>query len=409
MGTHADELKQSESAPKAPHYVPPELVIQSSPDVPQIQPATASRDPGAASAQSEQESTVSTAQRQLEEHCATLPLLDSDIPENFPKMPPQYELLQRIGRGGMGIIFKARHRFTGAQLAIKFLHANLVQDAEARKRFLFEAKTAMYLKHANIIQVHDFGISEGSVPYLVMDWIDGISLARKIERDGALNIDEALRIGMQTADALSYAHTQKFIHRDLKPENLMLTRDHEGRTSVRILDFGIAKALAGNESTCESQSMTQTGAIIGSPIYMSPEQGLGRTTDERSDIYSLGCVLYYALLGHPPFYGANSVETICKHINDPVPPMQADYRSFPDTLQNIILRTLEKEPRDRYQSMQELGHDLELFKSGQIVQVKALSDERRSNKMMLHILKMFAAGYAITYSASMLWNYVFNR
>jgi eukaryotic-like serine/threonine-protein kinase len=311
----------------------------------------------------------------------------------LPHVPPQYLLLEQINQGGMGIIYRARHRYTGSMLAIKFLHGDQIGKQEALKRFHFEAKTAMALTHNNITRVHDFGINEDNIPFFVMDWIDGISLAKKIDCDGVLNIDEALSVTMQTAQALVYAHSQKIVHRDMKPENLMLVRDHTGCTSVRILDFGIAKALAGPDN----QNLTQTGAILGSPIYMSPEQGLGHSTDERSDVYSLACVLYYALLGHPPFMGTSSIETICKHINEPVPPLALEHKTFPEALQNIILKALEKNPADRYQSMNEFLQDLQLFKNGQTVPTRQLLSHRRSKQMILRVAILFVAGFGMTY------------
>jgi serine/threonine-protein kinase len=203
---------------------------------------------------------------------------------------------------------------------------------------------------------------------------------------------------LQTAQALAHAHEHKVIHRDLKPENLMLTRDHHGKTSVRVVDFGIAKTLSGNDSLPEAQNLTQTGAIIGSPYYMSPEQGLGRQTDVRSDIYSLGCVMYYALTGRPPFGGGNFVETIFLHVNEPVPPLEDEYRTFPESLQAVVFKALAKEPEHRYQTMDEFADDLERFGCGTAVRA-SLKPPAQAGSLAANarFVGMFLASFAVFY------------
>lgn len=328
----------------------------------------------------------------------------SAAPHETLSIPSQYEVLEKVSEGGMGVIYKARHRFTGGQVAVKLLHHDLTHDQEALKRFAFEARAATSLEHPNIIKIHDFGISESQVPYLIMDWVDGIGMAKKIKRDGPMNPEEAISVVLQTAQALSHAHEHKVIHRDLKPENLMLTRDHHGKTAVRVVDFGIAKALTGNESLPEAQNLTQTGTIIGSPFYMSPEQGLGRVTDERSDIYSLGCVMYYALTGRTPFGGSNFVQTIFQHVNEPVPQLEDAYRSFPEALQAIVATALAKDPDNRYQTMTDFADDLERFASGNEVVATLLPSPKKMAPPLTKakMVAMFFASFAVFYAFIML-------
>jgi len=202
---------------------------------------------------------------------------------------------------------------------------------------------------------------------------------------------------MQTAKALAHAHEHKVIHRDLKPENLMLTRDDAGRTSVRVVDFGIAKALSGKDDL-PSQHLTQTGVIIGSPYFMSPEQGLGRPIDARSDIYSLGCVMYFALMGEQPFSGGNCVETIFQHVNDPIPELRSDYRSFPEALQFIVNTAMAKDPDSRYQTMNEFAEDLERFTIGTAVLATAKPVVRKTNAgSNVKVVAMFLASFVLFY------------
>lgn len=337
-----------------------------------------------------------------------LPTLKSTAEEPV-KIPSQYQITERVGHGGMGVIYRAKHRYTGGQVAVKLLHTELTHDPEALKRFAFEARAAASLEHPNIIKIHDFGLNEDQVPYIIMDWIDGIGLSKKIRRDGPMNVGETISVILQVANALAHAHDHKVIHRDLKPENLMLTRDHEGKTSVRVVDFGIAKALAGGDSLSEEhaeqnitvQNLTQTGAIIGSPFYMSPEQGLGSPTDARSDIYSLGCVMYFALLAHAPFEGKNFVETIFRHVNDPVPPLQDEYHVFPKELQAIVMKSLAKDPGERYQTMKEFADDLHRFSAGLTVSARypaaVLSDTGKRRRSTRGMVASFAGAFILFY------------
>lgn len=314
-----------------------------------------------------------------------------------PKLPDHYEVLEKVSEGGMGVIFKARNRFTGGKAAVKFLHKELSQDAESLKRFAFEARAAAVLEHPNIIRIYDFGVNEDHVPYIIMDWVDGIGLSRKIKRDGPLEVREGVFVISQVANALAHAHRHKVIHRDLKPENLMLTRDHEGNTAVRVVDFGIAKSLTGSELDSHTpQNLTQTGTIIGSPYYMSPEQGLGRPTDERSDIYSLGCVMYFVLTGKLPYEGINFMETIFQHVNGTIPRLD-EHGAFPVELEAIVSQALAKEPEERYQTMDEFAEDLSNYLNGHVVQ--AVVAPKRGSNLIAHakVIGIFMASFVVFY------------
>ncbi len=314
------------------------------------------------------------------------------------QLPPQYELFEKVGEGGMGFIFKARNRYTNALYAVKVLRSEFDQDQRALDRFMFEAKAASSLKHPRICCVHDFGLTVSGIPYLVMDWIEGISLGRKVTRDKQMSVPDALEIFQQTAAALMHSHENKVVHRDLKPENIMLGFDEKGRTAVHLLDFGIAKMLS-EEDVVVSGGLTRSGTVIGTPLYMSPEQARGLTIDRRSDIYSLGCVMYFTLTGVPPFLGKSVIDIITMHLNAAPPEMDPSLKIPPD-LKMIVLKALEKSPSDRYQSVEELALDLGKVNRGVSIERRMLAGERQSVKKKIVIVVCFILGFIATYAAS---------
>ncbi len=316
------------------------------------------------------------------------------------QLPKQYEVLGKISQGGMGAIFKARNRYTGALYAIKVLRPDYTEDEKALHRFVNEAKSASSLKHPNICQVHDFGLTDGSMPFLIMDWIDGISLGKKIDRDGPLAVPEAVRLFQQVAAALTHAHQHKVVHRDLKPDNIMLSRDPEGRTVTHLVDFGIAKVLRDDQSTSQSLALTTTGSVVGTPLYMSPEQARLSKVDFRTDIYSLGCVMYFALNGEPPFVGASPMDTIAKHFFEPPPPMNPALK-IPAGLKLVVLKAMEKDPDDRYQTIDQLATDLKKLTKGVSIDQRPLFSQRQSARRRLVIIACFVVGFIITYAISM--------
>ncbi|MBS1955948.1 MAG: serine/threonine protein kinase [Cyanobacteria bacterium SZAS-4] len=314
------------------------------------------------------------------------------------ELPPQYELFEKVGEGGMGFIFKARNRYTHSLYAVKVLRSEFDHDQRALDRFMFEAKAASSLKHPRICCVHDFGLTASGIPYLVMDWIEGISLGRKVSRDKQLSVSNALEIFQQIAAALMHSHQNKVVHRDLKPENIMLGFDEQGRTAVHLLDFGIAKMLS-DEDVGISGGLTRSGTVIGTPLYMSPEQARGLTIDRRSDIYSLGCVMYFTLTGVPPFLGKSVIDIITMHINAPPPEMDPALK-IPADLKMIILKAMEKSPSDRYQSVEELALDLGKLNRGVSIERRMLAGERQLVKKKIVIVACFILGFIAMYAAS---------
>jgi len=315
------------------------------------------------------------------------------------ELPKEYELLDEMAEGGMGIVIKAQHRHTKEYVAIKVISPEIAQKRKVVQRFLVEAKAASSLRHPNICKVHDYGATRSGLSYLVMEWIDGICLARKIMRDKRASVSEAIRIFQQIAAALAHAHEHKVIHRDLKPENIMLTRATDGRTEVRVVDFGIAKILEDEDNKTRSYTLTSDGMVIGTPMFMSPEQARSNRVDGRSDIYSLGCVMYFTLTGTPPFLGETSVDTIAKHINEP-PPEIDPALNVPADLKRIVLRSMEKNPDDRYQTMEELAIDLKKLTKGVGLKHRPLSSERLASRKRLAIVLCFVFGFILTYALS---------
>lgn len=267
----------------------------------------------------------------------------------------KYEFLEQIGAGGMGIIYKARQLAIKRLVAIKVLQPGF--SDEALRRFQTEATAASKLSHRYIITIHDMGTSSFGQPFIVMDYLEGRTLAQYIADNGPLKPATFLRFFLQICDALQQAHSRNVLHRDLKPSNIMIVRSDAGE-EVRLMDFGIAKVL--DDTATGAQQLTKTGEAIGSPLYMSPEQCKGAKLDARSDLYSLGCVMYESITAAPPFLGRTSLETMMMHLEqDPLPLSQASLGMEIDKgLEDIILRLLKKDPAQRYQSVNELETDL---------------------------------------------------
>ncbi len=307
----------------------------------------------------------------------------------------KYKILGELGRGGMGVVYRVEQLTLGRILAMKTLNTHEVSDVTWR-RFQLEAKAAALLDHPNLISVHDCGLINNEVPFFVMDYIEGTTLAKLIKDKGALSIEETLTIFIQVCFGLAYAHAVGVIHRDLKPSNIMLVppqADSSG-LSVRVVDFGIAKLTA--EEIQPTQALTRTGEIFGSPLYMSPEQCLGKPVDFRTDIYSLGCVIFECLTGLPPFMGSTALSTMMQHQSNEVPSLKEATlgKEFPPAIENIIRLMLEKNPDARYQDMKTIARDLSLLQQGishhpQVVTETKAETTARVNKFQ--IMKMAAA------------------
>ncbi len=276
----------------------------------------------------------------------------------------RYQILSILGKGGMGTVFLAKHLVLNRIRAVKVLHPHLCSDGNAVIRFRNEAAAVSALEHANIIAVHDSGATAAGTPYIAMDFVEGDSLSELIQEEGALPVDRALPIFRQVAEALSHAHEKGIVHRDLKPSNILLVNSPDRKDFVKVVDFGIAKILP--QENAVEQKLTQTGDIFGSPLYMSPEQCMGGKLDERSDIYSLGCLMHEALTGSPPFVGNTAYETFLKHMNEQPPGLKnaVKDRSTRESLEVILFAALTKEPEKRYQSMRHLADHMKLVEEG---------------------------------------------
>jgi len=282
----------------------------------------------------------------------------------------QYEMLEMIGFGGMGAVYKVRERQLGTLYALKILHAELAKEPGAVKRFEQEASSASQLTHANLVAVYKHGVLQDGQPFLLMDYVDGESLSAILAREKYLDANQFIYLFLQVAEAVRHAHDKGVVHRDLKPSNILVSKSEQNRDLVKLVDFGISKVLAPEDK--EVSNLTQSGEIFGSPQYMSPEQCLGEHLDHRADIYSLGCVMYEALAGKPPFTANNPIKLIFKHINEAPPPIVRPMQGhqIPSGLKSIVARCLEKEPSKRYQSMSELIRDLTLVQEGKFVEPK---------------------------------------
>lgn len=273
----------------------------------------------------------------------------------------KYEVIMSLGRGSTGIIYKARHFYLNRLVAVKVLHPQLIVDAESVARFKREAQAISSLNHPNIVSVHDFGITPDGLPYLVMDYSGGETLMSRIGARDHLTPEEILPIFIQACDALAHAHSRGVIHRDVKPNNMMIVEDDSGKESLRLVDFGIAKMPKGGAA----MEITQNNDVLGSPLYMSPEQCMGARLDTRTDIFSLGCVMYTAFMGREPFMGDNILDTMYRRtVENPTPfcEMRPDIR-MPQSLllEAIVFRAMERNIDERYQTMDELKQDLERF------------------------------------------------
>lgn len=276
-----------------------------------------------------------------------------------------YVLLDELGQGGMGQVYKAFHRKLGRIVCLKMLRKSNRSSSEYVERFRREARTVAALDHANIVIAHDAGEAEG-VPFLAMELIEGRDLANVVTSDGPLPISQAVSIAMQTAEALEYTHGEGVVHRDIKPHNLLL--DEDG--NVKILDLGLARFdsyLETNPDASTFASVTNTGVILGTVDYLSPEQALnGRNADHRSDIYSLGCTLYYLLTGEVLFPAETLMERLVAHREAEIPCASWIRDDVPPLLDAIIHKMVAKAPKERYQSMSEVLQDLQTFSDGKL-------------------------------------------
>jgi eukaryotic-like serine/threonine-protein kinase len=258
----------------------------------------------------------------------------------------RYELEELVGRGGMSSVYRAHDRLLERKVALKLLHEQYSDDSDYVERFRREARSVAQLSHANIVTVIDRGEADGR-QFIVFEYVDGENLKEFVTRCGALPVRRALELGVQIGGALAFAHRQGLVHRDVKPQNILLDR----AGPAKVTDFGIAR-------TMTVQGLTQTGTVLGTAVYIAPEQAKGEPVDEKTDVYSLGIVLFELLTGEVPFQGDSFVAVAMRHVNDP-PPSLADRRpEVPLRLDAAVQRALAKRPEDRFGSMDELVAEL---------------------------------------------------
>ncbi|MBI5171869.1 MAG: serine/threonine protein kinase [Candidatus Melainabacteria bacterium] len=289
----------------------------------------------------------------------------------------KFRVLNLLGEGGMGAVYRVRHLMLQKDVALKtFSRSSLTE--ETCLRFQREAQALGKLNHGNIIAVYDFGLSQEGIPYYTMEFLSGCSLADRIKSDGPIAAVEAVQVFQQVCRGLSLAHSKGIIHRDLKPGNIFLTAGGGSAEAddvcAKIVDFGIASL---TDTSGQGQRLTRCGAVFGSPLYMSPEQAAGLPVTARSDIYSLGCTIFEALTGVPPYQGCSAVETVVMHSSAPLPGLQeaAGGKYFPAELEQLVVRMLEKAPQARPADMKEVELALRKLSLGDTLRVSADSRE----------------------------------
>jgi serine/threonine protein kinase len=269
----------------------------------------------------------------------------------------KYEVIGEVGRGKAGIVYKAQDIASGTPVAIKVLHEAVVPSDKHFQRFQREAETARILHHENIVKIHDFGIFRNVLPYVAMEYVTGPLLSGQITAEGRLSLQKAMPILIQICNGMIHAHSNGIVHRDLRPENIFLVEHEDNTNVVKIVDFGVAK----NLKDANQKALTEEWELLGTPEFMSPEQILGTEVDLRSDIYSMGCLMYMVLSGQLPFTGRTAVEVFTHKIqtephdfSDP-----SCGRHVPAPVQAAVKKAIRKDPDQRQQSMQEIKAVLE--------------------------------------------------
>ncbi|MBK9141041.1 MAG: protein kinase [Candidatus Melainabacteria bacterium] len=290
-------------------------------------------------------------------------------------LPDRYRIGRKLGEGGMGIVFMARDSALDRAVAIKVLC--LGDDAAVLSRFQREARMVSRLDHPNVVQILDFGVTVSNRPYMVMELVEGESLDTVLARRGPMPLAEALPVLIQIGRGLDHAHGRGVLHRDLKPGNVVVTRTEAGELQAKLLDFGIARPEGSDDSQAHAlKTLTRTGAIVGSPLYMSPEQAGAGSVDRRSDVYSFGCLMFRVLTGDVPLRGETAMETISIKTTTEAPTLaEAGYPEQPE-VEKVVASCLAIDPRDRYQDVSSLLADLERLRVDPPASRQSIDDEQ---------------------------------
>jgi serine/threonine-protein kinase len=274
-----------------------------------------------------------------------------------PAICAGYRLSKELGRGGTGTVYAAEHEESGRRVAIKVLLPELSLSRQAVARFFHEARSAASVSDPGIVEVYDAGYADDGSAFIVMELLAGESLAARIARPPSVSLAMLCHVGREIARVVGAAHRLSIVHRDLKPDNVFLVpeRAQPFGARVKVLDFGMAKL---NPDAGPYSFVTEKGALIGTPMYMAPEQCRGGEVDARTDVYALGCILYELACGHPPFVKGGLGLILGAHVYEPVPPPRSLVPTLPAALEELILRALAKAPDDRYPTMQAMALDL---------------------------------------------------
>lgn len=270
----------------------------------------------------------------------------------------RYRIIDLIGVGKTGNVYKAEQIKFNRVVAVKMMHSHLVNSDVALARFQREAQAISKLRHKNLLSMIDFGVTKDQQPYMVTEFLDGITLESLVENEKRLHCTRALPIFIAICDGLNLAHDVQIIHRDIKPGNIVLVTDKDGKETPKVIDFGLVKFL---DESGQSQQLTQIGQITGTPAYMSPEQVIGQTLDARTDIYSLGCVLYFALTGRPPFIGDNIADLLSRQMKE-LPPafsVAAPKSEIPQAIERVVFKAIAKQRENRFQNVKEFQSALQ--------------------------------------------------
>ncbi|MBL8938611.1 MAG: serine/threonine protein kinase [Archangium sp.] len=294
----------------------------------------------------------------------------------------RFQIVEPLGVGGMGRVYKAIQQPLDRIVALKVLNPRYdgTRDPGFERRFFLEASMTAKLKHPNTITVHDYGRTDEGIYFIAMEYLEGETLQQVLTRDGPMPWQRALAVGAQVARSLREAHKLGLVHRDLKPANVMLLSEGTGGDAVKVLDFGLVKAFASDLMQKSDTELTQAGVLLGSPLYMAPEQARSET-DQRTDIYSLGVLLFQCIAGRPPFQGKDSIDIIVKHVKEKPPELKSFRPELPDEVNALVMKCLEKQPAARYQSMDELLVAMQQAVTGQGISGLFIDPRTYSNPM----------------------------